>query len=188
MWRPVTIDTAAAAEPITTAEAKAHLRVSTADEDTYIDTLIAAARAYVEAYTGTRLYTQTLLLTTDTFADLCKLPVAPVASITSITYTDTAAAGQTLSALVYEGRLDRLSPMIVLKVGQAWPGIEVGSQIVVTAVCGYGTTSDEQEADILAALKLVLGTLYMQREDVSTGTLVKVPAADALLANHRVYL
>ena len=39
-----------ATEPITLVEAKAHLRVDFSDEDTYIDTLIVAARRYCEAY------------------------------------------------------------------------------------------------------------------------------------------
>lgn len=37
-------------EPITLAEAKNHLRVMCDDEDTYIETLITAARQYAENY------------------------------------------------------------------------------------------------------------------------------------------
>lgn len=42
-------------EPITLAEAKAHLRVIYDDEDEYIKTLITAARQYAEQYQN-RLY------------------------------------------------------------------------------------------------------------------------------------
>ena len=37
-------------EPVTITEAKAHLRVDTADDDTYIGTLITAAREWCEQY------------------------------------------------------------------------------------------------------------------------------------------
>ena len=52
--------TAPATEPITTAEAKAHLRVSHSTDDTYIDALVAAARMVVEDRTGLRLYAKPL--------------------------------------------------------------------------------------------------------------------------------
>ncbi len=44
--------TDAASEPLTTAEAKLHLRVDGSTEDTYIDNLIKAARIYCEKYTN----------------------------------------------------------------------------------------------------------------------------------------
>lgn len=44
-------------EPITLSEAKAHLRITYSDEDSYIETLITAARQYAENYQN-RVYVE----------------------------------------------------------------------------------------------------------------------------------
>ena len=185
-WRPAVVATPSTFEPLSLEDAKLHLRVTDDDDDQSIADYAKAAKSYIQFKTGLYLASQTLTLKTNTFNDFCKLPVAPVASITSITYTDPDAAPQTLATSVYEARLEGLSPLIVLKTDQAWPSIELGSQIVLTVVVGFATP-DDMPHDILSALKLLLGTLYMQREDVSATGLVAVPAADALLVNYRIF-
>lgn len=50
---------APAEEPVTLAEAKAHLRVSGTDEDAYIDALVKAARGRAESLTRRQLITAT---------------------------------------------------------------------------------------------------------------------------------
>ena len=191
MWRPVITTTAAAAEPVTLEEAKAHLRVDGTSEDDLITTLITAARGHVESRTGTRLYTQTVTLRTDDWEDLRHLPVAPASSITSITYTDTDGASQTLATSVYEARLWALEPSLVLKYNQTWPTIRVGSEIVIVAVVGYGVAG-AQPPEVIHALKLVLADVYAFRETAQVGTVAgQIPSSatvDALLTNHKLHL
>ena len=55
----LTLATEPTAEPVTLAEAKTHCRVDTSDDDTYITTLIKAARLYTEEATNRALITQT---------------------------------------------------------------------------------------------------------------------------------
>lgn len=191
MWAPVIVTTAAAAEPLLLDDAKTYLRVDGSSEDDLITDLITEARAHVEARTGTKLYTQTLTLRTDDWSDLVRLPVAPLQSITSITYTDTDGASQTLATSVYEARLYGLEPSIVLKYNQVWPTIRTGSLIVIVTVAGYGV-ADAQPPETMAAVKLVLGDIYAFRETAQVGTVPGViPSAasvEALLANHKLHL
>lgn len=191
MWAPVIVTTAAAAEPLLLDDAKTYLRVDGSSEDDLITDLITEARAHVEARTGTKLYTQTLTLRTDDWSDLVRLPVAPLQSITSITYTDTDGASQTLATSVYEARLYGLEPSIVLKYNQVWPTIRTGSLIVIVTVAGYGV-ADAQPPETMAAVKRVLGDIYAFRETAQVGTVAGViPSAasvEALLANHKLHL
>lgn len=189
MWRPVVVTVAPAAEPLTTADAKAHLAYDDTDKDTLIGQYCASARAHVERRTGTRLYTQTVSFKTDDWCDLAHLPIAPIQSVSSIAYTDTAGDVITLPTTVYETRLDLLEPTIVLKYGQAWPSVQVGSLITVTAVVGYGAAG-AQPPDVIHAIRLIVGDMFAQRETVGDGE-VSVPMAatvDALLSNHSLHL
>ena len=103
MWYPATVTVAATAEPVSLVEAKRHVHAEDfADEDPQLGMLIASARAHVEKYCNVRLATQTVTIKCDGFCDMARLPIAPVQSVTSITYIDTAGAPQTLSTDVYE--------------------------------------------------------------------------------------
>lgn len=189
MWRPVVVTAAPGAEPLTTTDAKAHLVYDDTDKDTLIAQYCASARAHVEMRTGTKLYTQTVSLKTDDWADLANLPVAPLQSISSIAYTDTNGDVVTLSSAVYEARLDVLEPSVVLKYNQAWPSRQAGSLITVTAIAGYGGAG-AQPPDVIHAIRLIVGDMFAQRETVAEG-IISAPVAasvDALLANHTKHL
>lgn len=184
MWYPATITSAPASEPVTLDQVKAQSRIETTDEDIYLNGLIAAARAHVESMCGLRIITQTIAAKCDAFADLATLPFGPVASVSSITYVDVTGATQTVPGSVYETRADGLSASIVLKSGQAWPTIQTGSRITVTAVCGTAAAPEE----IKQAMLMLIAHWYVNREAVGQNNVAPMPmAVDALLANWRRY-
>ena len=186
-WHPADTTIAAAAEPLTMAEARLQCRIDSTDSayDTELTGHLRSARAFIETITGTRLISQTVVMRCDFFSDLNHLPVAPLSSITSITYTDVNGSTQTLDGALYEARLFGLSPRVVLKYGQAWPAIQMGSFITVTAVAGYGAAGASVPADLLHAVKLTLSQMFDQREVSDPAFLA---AIHALVANHRVWL
>lgn len=192
MWRAPVVSSAAAVEPLLVDDMILQMNAQGTLDDELIGAQIAFARAYVEDYTGTRLITQTLTLRTDDWADLDGLPVAPVQSITSITYVDVDGTTHTLSATVYEARLYGLEPSVVLKYNQTWPTIRVGSQITVTAVVGYGAAGSNVPPPIMQAMKLVAADAYRFRETAQVGSVAGVyPVAatvENLLANHRKFV
>ncbi|MEO1921824.1 MAG: head-tail connector protein [Sphingomonadaceae bacterium] len=176
-WLPVTVTAEPASEPITVAEAKAQCRVTSSDEDNLLTAYIAAARLFVEQYTGLRIVEQTVEIRAGGFSDLAHLPVAPLQSITSIKYLDRDGAEQTLAASVYEGVLIGLAPSIRLKVNQSWPSVRSASDAVrVVAVAGYASTPEP----IKQALLLIVASWFDSRE------VGPIPAgAMALLTNYR---
>jgi uncharacterized phiE125 gp8 family phage protein len=160
---------AAGAEPIDLTTAKAHLRVISTAEDTLITSLSKAAREDVENYTGRSLIATTWKQSGAAFADAIELLKSPVSSITSIQYVDEAGATQTLSASVY--RLVTSSDpaaaapaRVELVDGESWPAVAVRPDAVrITFVAGYANAAAVPPS-IVAAILLVLGDLYENRE------------------------
>ena len=157
--------TGPAAEPVTLADAKLHLRVDadiTAD-DTLIASLITAARQQAEHRTGRRIGLQTWARSYDAFpAWSLLLPDPPVTEIVSIQYEDPAGVLQTMPPTDY--RLRPLSePAVVLPV-KAWPtAIAEPGAVTVTYRCGL-TAADARWESLRAWMLLAIGTWYAQRE------------------------
>jgi uncharacterized phiE125 gp8 family phage protein len=79
-----------AAEPISLAEAKAHLRVDADDEDALLGSLIVAARAFVEKILARALITQEWSLYLDAWprGGTIMLPIGPVQDVAAVRVYD----------------------------------------------------------------------------------------------------
>lgn len=175
-WFPV-VPVTPAIEPVSLAQAKLQCRVIGTDEDDTLDLYIASARAHAEAYCGVAFAERTLVAHCDSFTDLARLPFAPVNAVTSIEYVDLAGSIQTLPASVYELRADNLEAGIVLKPSQAWPAIQLGSRITLTASVGAPPPDD-----VLHAMLLFIADSFDRREHAKAGDWTSL---DSLLCNHR---
>lgn len=183
MWYPAAV-AAPTTEPITLAQAKAHLRVDHSDDDSVITAMTKAARAHIEAACAVRFAARTgATFKCDTFEDLARLPASPVTSITSISYLDTTGASQTLASTVYELRADGLEAGIVLKSGQTWPATQPGSRLTVTAAIGYASAPE----DIQHALLMLTAHFYDNRSTVAVGlSVAELPmSVNAMICNYR---
>jgi uncharacterized phiE125 gp8 family phage protein len=181
-----TLVTAPTSEPITTQEAKDHLRITTTDDDTLISAMIVAVREYVENVTSRALITQTWDIFYDQFAEV-ELPKPPLQSITTIKYIDTDGVQQTVSASVYTVDTDSDPGRVYLAYNQSWPGIRgINHAVEIRIVAGYGTASAVPQP-IKHAMLLMIGHLYENREATAPLTISEIPmAVDALLAPYRV--
>lgn len=166
--------TAPAAEPVTLTEAKLHLRVDHSTDDDLITALIAAARQKAEHLTGRALISQTWERVLDAFPPVSiELGKAPVASITSVTYTSTAgtdvvmdSADYTLDAITDEGR-GWLLPSAALSV---WPTTyDTVNAVRVRFVAGFGASGASVPEIIRQFMLLEIGTLYKMRESIVAG-------------------
>ncbi len=183
--------TAPAAEPVTLAEAKLHLKVDGADDDALITTLVTAARRFAERFSRRALVTQTWDLVLDAFpADdgAIFVPRPQLQSVTSITYIDGAGSSQVLAASKYKVDIASQPGRIAPAFGQSWPATRA-EMTAVTArfVAGYGAASDVPES-IKQAILLLLAHWYENREAVHAGTgAARIPlTVEALLRQHRV--
>ena len=97
------VSSAASIDPLTTAEAKTHMRVDTSDDDTYIASLISAATQYAQDRTNRQFINATFKLRLDGFISTqLWIPRAPLSSVTSVQYVDENEATQTLSTDLYK--------------------------------------------------------------------------------------
>lgn len=188
IYQVPTLTVAPTATPIGTTEAKAHLRVDHSDEDDLITALVQAATAHLDGYTGIlgrALVTQTWAQKIDDFPTVIRLPLAPVQSVTSITYYDGANASQTLDSASYHLASDAAGAYIALNEGYGWPGVyNRPDAVTVTFVAGYGAAADVPSA-IKAVIKLLVGHWYEHREAAGEPMTELPLAAASLLAPYR---
>lgn len=173
----------ATAEPIARAEAKAHLRVDSTDDDVLIDALIAAARGQVEAMTGRALVLQRFKLQLDAFPATIRLPRAPAVAIDSIVYIDAAGVSQTLAASGYAADLASQPARVAPAYGEVWPETrDQMNAVSVTFRAGHATpfTSDAT-SDIVTATDHPFANADRLRLTTAGGT---IPTGLAALADY----
>jgi uncharacterized phiE125 gp8 family phage protein len=172
-YRSLTRQTPPAVEPVTLAEAKAHLRVDTSDDDTYIGTLITAAREWCEQYLDRTLVHTQWVMRFDKFPDsgiepveLPRPPMVASGTATAVTVTFTQEAGATSTYSTAEYRVDRnATPGAILPIyGSTWtPHRQDDNAISVTWWAGYGATGSSVPAAIRHAILMLVGTWYERR-------------------------
>jgi uncharacterized phiE125 gp8 family phage protein len=179
-------------EPLTLDEAKAHLRVDIDDDDDLITALISAARGHVESRTGRALVTQAWRLTLDDFPRYAnaqrychqapiKLPGGPSSGVTSFTYIDSDGTQQTLDPSAYVVDLSGEGARITPLWNTPWPTIrrQIGG-IKIEYGVGYGEPADVPQA-LKAAMKLIIGELYSNRESWVDSRLTENTTVDNLI-------
>jgi len=169
-YRSLNRATDPAVEPVSVSEAKAHLRVDTDDDDTYIGTLITAARQWAETYLDRSLVYTQWEMKLDMFPWEIEMPRPPMAqdgttTAVSITYTLNESLGTaTLSTSEY--RVDRAATPGVARTnyGGSWPShLADQNSVTVTWWGGYGASGSDVPAAIRHAILMHVGHLYERR-------------------------
>lgn len=168
----LTLDTAPGVEFLSTAEAKAHLRVDIIDDDAFIDNLVKAARVHLEIVMNRSFVDTTWKLILDEFpADVIRLPRAPLSSVTSVTYTDTDGASQTVATADFTVDTDSEPGRIYPAFEEVWPATrDIRNAVTIEFVAGYGTAETDVPETIRQAGLLLVGHWYENREQVIVGT------------------
>lgn len=181
------VTTGPASEPFSVSEVKDYLKVDNSADDAMIETLITAARQWVENHCALALLPQTVIQTWGKFGGIMNIALSPLRSVSAITYLDTAGAQQTLSASVYGVDNIRTPAQIYLAYGQMWPATyEAPNAASAIFTAGYDAAS-AIPAPIKQAMLLTIADMYDNRTDY----VKRLPtAAEYLLqsAGYRVWL
>ncbi|MFW1676450.1 head-tail connector protein [Pontibacter sp. JAM-7] len=172
------LTTAPASEPISLADAKLHLRIesSITEDDDYITALIAAARHHVEKTTGLAIIDQTWTAYADAFSDEMEL-LRDLSSVTEIRYQDTDNAQQKLATSIYTVDTASYVGRVVLAKDQEWPDTyEEINAVEIEFVRGIAATATDVPQNLRAAMLLIIGNLYLNREtDVIGVSVAELP-------------
>lgn len=155
--------------PIDLVAAKAHLKVETSGEDDTISQIVDDAIAQIDGAKGSgiALITQTWRMSLDHWRDGIVIPLRPVQAVVSVTYLDFAGIEQTLDPSLYDLDLDHEPVEIVPAFGVCFPAHKIGRGVIkVTFRAGFGDAADAVPADLIGALKLLIGHRYAHREAV----------------------
>jgi uncharacterized phiE125 gp8 family phage protein len=197
-------------EPVTTLEARTHLRTYDDDsaEDDYIDSLIVAAREMVEAHTGRALIDQSWRLTVGESLDLnswCSMHTttttwygtwtqrtdgillrrSPVLSITSILSVDSDGVETAIQGADYQLRDAGAKWPRLVGMSTTWPAsLKVEFRAGFANRIGSPTEGAEKVPAVFKhAIKLIVGHFYNNRESVTDAKLEELPmGVKALLA------
>ena len=178
------LNTGPAIEPVSLADAKAHLRVDTDTEDVLIAGLVAAARIHVELATGRLLITQGWSVFPDAWPKdrAVTLPLAPLQSIDAVRLHGD--GDEPVEADLGAFVADTVShpARLVRRTAAPWPvpgRPALGIEIALTA--GYGDAAADVPAPLVQAILLLAAHWFENREPVVFGEPATVPLAVAAL-------
>ena len=181
-------------EPITLAQACAHLRIDAGDDDDTVTALIAAAREHVEKVTGLVLTERTVVEPAGGLGRWIELDAWPIAdgATIAVSYLDDAGAEQQVPETAWRAararRPVRLYPSVA---GWGVSGaLAIDAVLPVSIKVDAGYAPEDVPPSVRAAMLLLIGHWFRNREAVVAGgsaAAVELPlAVDALLRPFRV--
>ncbi len=146
-----------ACEPIELADARDFIGVEGTALDTRLDAATGMARGALEAMTGLRLINQTVDLIADGFADLGRLAIGPVRSVTHIKYRDACGVEQTLAGNNYELTGGGIERGVRRAFGKSWPAIDPRpGAVTIRLEVGFGAAPTDMPRDLSWALLVLI--------------------------------
>lgn len=160
-----------AVEPVTVADAKAHMRIDTDAEDVLIGSLILTSRLHIETALSLALTTQSWKLTLDRWPK-CReidLPIAPLRSVAGVRVKDASGNPTTVSEQSYLVDLASRPPRLVWNnSAPPLPGLAAkGIEIDLTA--GFGDDASSVPAPLKHAILMLTAHWYEHRDPQEIG-------------------
>ena len=168
----IVLTAAPALEPVSLADAKAHLRVDAADDDALIGNLITGARSELERGLGRAFITQSWTYYLDGWPRgfAVPLPVAPVQAVNQVRVYALDDSFAILPPASY--LLDGLGspPRLIRRGTLPWPvPLRPGNGIAIDVTCGHGSQPPDVPAALRIATLILVAHWYEHRELVEPG-------------------
>lgn len=186
-------------EPVSLTEAKLHLRIDHEEEDTYISSLITAAREFCEEHTLRSFVPQSWQLGFVTWPVAnfwrgqilpeFRLMRPPVTEVTSIKYRPVDDDDLvTLASTNYTFDPDVLPGVVRFRSASNLPSLNSGYSAPIQVVIECGEDGADAPARVKLAIKQIVTQLYENRVPVVTGAIAnEVPmTAKALLSTLKI--
>jgi uncharacterized phiE125 gp8 family phage protein len=184
------------AEPISTGDLQEHLRAPVGGSDgALLAIYLSAAREAVEQATGRALMPQTWQVRLSEFPEAgghIELPFPPIISVTSVAIINPEGDAETLAGVEYQVSAPSgpaAGPARLYPAADAeWPDTLADTQgaVVVTYQAGYANAAAVPAA-LRAAVMLVAGDLYENREASAVRVPGDIPAVKRLMDPFRVW-
>lgn len=189
-------------------EAKLHLRVDFDDDDSLIEMMISAATDFVDgpgAYLGRAIRDQTWDYYVDEFpsyvaedpaSKYVEIPLPPMKEVVGVFYTDSSGTEQEFSSASYTVDTAHEPGRIILSASGNWPTpIVAPAAVRIRFRAGYVDITEspatmEVPESIRAAMFILLGNMYANRESIVIGTTTAQVSltVEYLLKRYRFYL
>lgn len=183
MWARVSILTRGAC-PVSALDMRQHLRIDDPAEDLTLSENLSAALALIDGPEGLGVacLAQTWRLTLDTWADRIALPGWPVTGISAITYLDTADTWQTLDhAAAFHVLPAGQDTTLARKAGVFLPALaSLPAAVRIDYTLGHASAA-AIDPSLLAAIKLLGGHYYENREATTAAKLTEIPLGVAAI-------
>lgn len=156
------------AEPVSITEAKAQCRMADdTSEDTFITSLIAPARAYVERVSTYGLVAGTRVFTFTRWGDYLEIYLRPITSVTTVAYVDE--DGDAATYTDYLAPLGAYPFRIFSPANYDFPIIAEGTSITVTVAAGALDSASQEYLIAKRAILILIAHWFEFREAAMSG-------------------
>ena len=173
-------------EPVSIAEAKAHLRIDSGftDDDIYLQSLISAARIHVETVSDRTLIRSQWQMKMDVFPswdiELPRPPFAP--GDVTVSYVPSDAVYLPVSFTNFRVDSDSTPAVIRPQWNGSWPSARgAENDVMITYWAGYGPSSLFVPTPARHCILMLVASWYANREAVVQGGMNPVPMAVEVL-------
>ncbi|SFV31857.1 head-tail connector protein [Hyphomicrobium facile] len=175
-----------AVEPVTVADAKAHMRIDGNDEDVLIASLLLTSRLHIEVALSLALITQSWTLTLNRWPGSrdVELPLTPLRSIDEVRVKNAAGVANVVPAESYLVDLSSRPALLVWNnTARPEPQVPAGG-IEIDMTAGFGSTGESVPAPLKHAMLMLTAHWYEHRDPEEIGSdAARIPEAVSALIN-----